>query len=173
VLIIVSDYEIKSARAERKGFQISFGKSGREERRFKMGAKESERSLGDLKEEIGKAAAALRAAGAREVYLFGSAARGNLRENSDIDMAVSGLPPKRFFHAMGEVSRIFNRSLDLIDLDEDNPFTRYLKEGVVATNKEQLPARPREGERAESLSVSHRLKKLPVEEEIAGKEKSI
>ena len=93
-----------------------------------MGTKELEHRLDDLKEEIGKAAAALRAAGAREVYLFGSVASGKVREDSDIDMAVSGLPPKRFFHAMSEVSRILNRSLDLIDLDEDNPFTRYLKE---------------------------------------------
>jgi predicted nucleotidyltransferase len=93
-----------------------------------MGTKELEQRLDDLKEEIGNAAAALRAAGAREVYLFGSAAKGKLREDSDIDMAVSGLPPKNFFRAMSEASRIFNRSLDLIDLDEDNPFTRYLRE---------------------------------------------
>ena len=82
----------------------------------------------NLQEEIGKVAEALREAGACEVYLFGSAARGKLREDSDIDMAVSGLPPKSFFHAMSKAGRILNRSLDLIDLDENNPFTRYLKE---------------------------------------------
>jgi predicted nucleotidyltransferase len=82
----------------------------------------------NLKAGIGKAASALITAGAREVYLFGSAARGKLRQDSDIDMAVSGLPPKSFFRAMSKAGRILNRSLDLIDLDEDNPFTRYLKE---------------------------------------------
>jgi len=82
----------------------------------------------DLREEIGKAAAALKVAGAREVYLFGSAIRGKLRDDSDIDLAVSGLPPERFFRAMSEASRIVRRSLDLVDLDEENPFTRYLKE---------------------------------------------
>ncbi len=74
-----------------------------------------------------QAIAELKAAGAREVYAFGSTAQGKLRENSDIDMAVSGLPPELFFRAMGRASRILGRPLDLVDLDEDNPFTRYLK----------------------------------------------
>ena len=50
---------------------------------------------------IEKAAAALKAAGAREVYVFGSASKGKLRPESDVDMAVSGLPPEVFFGAMG------------------------------------------------------------------------
>ena len=74
------------------------------------------------------AAAALRAAGAREVYVFGSAANGNLREDSDIDLAVSGLPPEVFFRAMARASRAAGRPIDLINLDRDNPFTRFLKE---------------------------------------------
>jgi len=82
----------------------------------------------ELKELIRKAAIALKEAGAREVYLFGSAATGIMREESDIDMAVSGLPPEVFFKAMGRAGDILQRSLDLVDLDEDNPFTRYLKE---------------------------------------------
>jgi hypothetical protein len=35
--------------------------------------------------------------GAREVYLFGSAATDKMREGSDVDLAVTGLPPERFF----------------------------------------------------------------------------
>jgi predicted nucleotidyltransferase len=77
---------------------------------------------------IEKAAAALKAAGAREVYIFGSARKGKLRPGSDVDMAVSGLPPEVFFRAMARASRALGRPIDLIDLDEDNPFTRYLKE---------------------------------------------
>ncbi|HEX5410304.1 MAG TPA: nucleotidyltransferase domain-containing protein [Terriglobia bacterium] len=46
---------------------------------------------------IEEAAAALKAAGAREVYVFGSAATGKMRENSDVDMAVSNLPAGVFF----------------------------------------------------------------------------
>jgi len=77
---------------------------------------------------IEKAAAALKAAGAREVYLFGSVSRGRLRPDSDVDIAVSGLPPEVFFQAMGKASRAVGRPVDLIDLDVENPFTRYLKE---------------------------------------------
>jgi len=82
----------------------------------------------DLKRRIERAAEALRAAGAKEVYLFGSAAMGRLDPDSDVDLAVSGLPPRRFFHAMGEAADLLSCPLDLVDLDEDTPFTRYLKE---------------------------------------------
>lgn len=77
---------------------------------------------------IQRAAETLKAAGAREVYVFGSAAKGKLRENSDVDMAVSGLAPEVFFRAMAAAHDALRRPLDLVDLDEDNPFTRYLKE---------------------------------------------
>lgn len=82
----------------------------------------------DLALRIDKAAEALRAAGAREVYVFGSVAEGKMRANSDVDMAVSGLPPEVFFRAMAAAHDALGRPLDLIDLDEENPFTRYLKE---------------------------------------------
>jgi len=82
----------------------------------------------DLMARIRKAAEALKAFGAKEVYVFGSAATGKMREYSDIDLAVSGLPPEKFFPAMGKAGDALDRELDLVDLDEDNPFTRYLKE---------------------------------------------
>jgi len=81
-----------------------------------------------LRRQIDKAAAVLKAAGAREVHLFGSAARGRLRPDSDVDLAVSGLPPAVFFRAMAQVSAVLERPVDLVDLDEVTPFTRYLKE---------------------------------------------
>jgi predicted nucleotidyltransferase len=77
---------------------------------------------------VERAVAALKAAGAREVYLFGSAAKGLLRERSDVDLAVSGLPAEVFVRAAAKASRAFGRPVDLIDLDEDNPFNRYLKD---------------------------------------------
>ena len=69
----------------------------------------------------------LKQSGAREVYIFGSAAGGTLREDSDVDLAVSGLAPEKFFEAMGRASDLLDRPLHLIDLDEDNLFTAYLK----------------------------------------------
>jgi predicted nucleotidyltransferase len=85
-------------------------------------------SVGLLHRARAGAAAALRAAGAREVYVFGSASKGKLRPGSDVDLAVSGLPPEVFFRAMGKASRAVGRPVDLVDLDEDSLFTRYLKE---------------------------------------------
>ncbi|MGH9849397.1 MAG: nucleotidyltransferase family protein, partial [Blastocatellia bacterium] len=41
----------------------------------------------EIRQLIERAVTVLKAAGAREVYLFGSAARGRMRENSDIDLA--------------------------------------------------------------------------------------
>ncbi|MGO9268701.1 MAG: nucleotidyltransferase family protein [Terriglobia bacterium] len=76
---------------------------------------------------VGKAASALKAVGAKEVYVFGSASKGKMRPNSDVHMAVSGLPPEVFFRALAKASRALGRPVDLIDVDRDNPFTRYLK----------------------------------------------
>ena len=81
-----------------------------------------------IRELIEKAATVLRDAGATEVYLFGSASGGELRKGSDIDLAVAGLPPERFFEAMGQAADILQCRLDLVDLDEESPFTRYLRE---------------------------------------------
>ena len=82
----------------------------------------------DMQGLIERAASVLKAAGAREVYVFGSAARGDSREGSDVDLAVSGLPPQVFFKAMGQAGDVLGRPLDLVDLDEETPFARYLKE---------------------------------------------
>lgn len=82
----------------------------------------------ETKQLLQVAAQALKAAGAREVYVFGSAARQTLRPDSDIDLAVSGLPPHKFFHAMGQAQMAIARPLDLIDLDDDTPFVRLLRE---------------------------------------------
>ncbi len=82
----------------------------------------------ELRQAIQRAAAALKAAGAREVYLFGSVAKGRLREGSDIDLAVAGLPPQVFFRAMADAHEALGCQLDLIDLDEESDFVRYLRE---------------------------------------------
>lgn len=81
-----------------------------------------------IKESIERAAAELKLSGAEAVYIFGSAARGTMRDDSDIDFAVSGLPPDKFFKAFSLASSLFERPIQLVDLDEVTPFTRYLKE---------------------------------------------
>lgn len=81
-----------------------------------------------IKEAIERAASALKDLGAREVYVFGSAASGRASAGSDVDLAVTGLPPEVFFRAMAVAGDILDRELDLVCLDDDNPFTRYLRE---------------------------------------------
>jgi predicted nucleotidyltransferase len=82
----------------------------------------------ELQQAVQQAAAILKAAGAEAVYLFGSMARESIRPDSDIDLAVTGLPPNKFFQTMGQILSVLPRPLDLIDLDVDTPFTRYLKQ---------------------------------------------
>ena len=80
-----------------------------------------------LDDLLTQGAALLKSAGAREVYVFGSVAAGRNREDSDIDLAVSGLPPASFFPALARLGDLFDRPVDLVDLDRADPFTTYLK----------------------------------------------
>jgi predicted nucleotidyltransferase len=75
---------------------------------------------------IHKAALELRRHGASAVYIFGSQAAGAPRDDSDVDIAVKGLPPRRFFRAMADAQAVLNKTLDLVDLDEPSPFVDYL-----------------------------------------------
>jgi len=87
----------------------------------------------DIKRDVEAAVKILREAGAREVFIFGSAGHGTERPDSDLDLAVKGLPPEKFFEAMGTMVFELSRTFDLVDLDERNPFTEYLerKGGLV------------------------------------------
>lgn len=81
-----------------------------------------------LASRIPEAARGLREHGAREVYVFGSAACGGLREDSGVDMAVTGLPAAVFFQAWPRAVRCFpGREMDLVDLDAGGPFVERLK----------------------------------------------
>lgn len=77
---------------------------------------------------VAKAGAILVEEGATEVYLFGSAAEGRVREESDLDLAVRGLPAARYFRAVGRLLRELPCPVDVINLDGDTPFARRLLE---------------------------------------------
>lgn len=82
-----------------------------------------------LKDLINKAAAILRSHGAQEVYAFGSAIDNDFdMERSDIDLAIRGMPPENFYSAIGEALCTLDRSVDIIDLDGDTAFSRFLIE---------------------------------------------
>jgi predicted nucleotidyltransferase len=79
-------------------------------------------------EEKAVAAAAnlLRSLGATQVFIFGSAARAELGPESDVDMAVTGLPSQVYFSAVSKASDLVGRPVDLVDLDDPTPLVRYL-----------------------------------------------
>lgn len=72
------------------------------------------------------AANLLRSMGASQVFIFGSAVKGGLRPDSDVDMAVRGLPSQIYFSAISKASDLFGRPVDLVDLDDPTPLVRYL-----------------------------------------------
>jgi predicted nucleotidyltransferase len=81
----------------------------------------------EIHTQIEKAADIFKRAGAEAGYLFGSAAENKLRPDSDVDLAVSGLKPNLFFQTVSQAEDFLQRPLDVIDLDIETPFTRYLK----------------------------------------------
>ncbi|MCP4348627.1 MAG: nucleotidyltransferase domain-containing protein [Desulfobacterales bacterium] len=79
-------------------------------------------------ENIRRAVDILREAGCSDIFLFGSLAEDNFREGSDIDIAVRGCPRKKFFYVLGKLLRNLDYPVDMVDLDEDNDFCRFLIE---------------------------------------------
>jgi predicted nucleotidyltransferase len=74
-----------------------------------------------------EAANMLQSMGASQVFVFGSLV-SELRPDSVIDMAVSGLPARLYFSAVSRASDILGRPVDLVDLDDDTALVRYLVE---------------------------------------------
>lgn len=77
-------------------------------------------------EAVLAAANMLLSMGASQVFVFGSLVTGKLRPDSDIDLAVSGLPAKLYFSAVSRASDILGRPVDLVDLDDDTALVRHL-----------------------------------------------
>ena len=85
-----------------------------------------------FQKDIQKAVTILKDAGCSEVFLFGSITSGEVREKSDIDLAVRGCPQEKFFHLLGKLMMELDNAIDLVDLDSQDVFARYLeKEGEL------------------------------------------
>ena len=69
-----------------------------------------------------------------EIYLFGSRARGNFRENSDIDIGI--LSKSDISYKLSELREIIENSnlpqtVDIVDLNENKKFLEIVKkEGI-------------------------------------------
>lgn len=74
----------------------------------------------------------LKEAGCKEIFIFGSLIKGDIREDSDIDLAIRGCPSGMYFHVLGKLLIELNHPVDLIDLDRGDDFAKYLeKEGEL------------------------------------------
>lgn len=79
----------------------------------------------------------MREFGATSVWVFGSLAGDRLgrkvfRLDSDIDLAVRGIPPEMFFRAYGRIMGASDFSIDLVDVDACAPQLQkvILEEGI-------------------------------------------
>ncbi len=79
-----------------------------------------------MKKRVEKAAILLKSAGCKEVFLFGSVAEGSDNENSDIDIAIKGCPPGRFFELLGKLMLELDCRVDLVNLDHEDAFSKHL-----------------------------------------------
>lgn len=81
---------------------------------------------GALRRDIHRAVDILKEEGCTEVLVFGSVVNGRFDQDSDIDIAVRGCPPERFFHTYGRLLLALSHPIDLIDLDTHDSFADYL-----------------------------------------------
>ena len=66
----------------------------------------------------------------RRVLLFGSSADPN-REANDIDLAIEGIVPEKFFSFYGDLLFSLSKPVDLIDLSNNTKFNRLVyREGI-------------------------------------------
>lgn len=75
-------------------------------------------------------------------YVFGSILRSSFSEDSDIDIAFTGLADKDFFKAMAFLSSILERDVDVIQLEGHRLREKVLKEGLFI-NKETYTEKAR------------------------------
>lgn len=65
-----------------------------------------------------EAAALLRRRGAQRVWLFGSLAENRPRPESDVDLAVEGLPAACYFDVLAELTETVGTRVDLVCLEK-------------------------------------------------------
>ncbi len=68
------------------------------------------------------------AVGCRDVFIFGSVAAGRNRPRSDLDIAVRGCPPERFYHLLGRLMDELTHPVDLVDLDTEIRVAEFLEQ---------------------------------------------
>ncbi len=82
--------------------------------------------------DMEKAISILEEIGCSEIYIFGSMIDGPVTPESDIDIAVKGIPTGSFFKVLAKLMMQMDHPVDLISLEKDNRFGNMLqKEGYL------------------------------------------
>ncbi|MDR1290205.1 MAG: nucleotidyltransferase domain-containing protein [Planctomycetaceae bacterium] len=68
----------------------------------------------------------LKSEGCSAIYLFGSIVTGKINAESDIDIGVKGLPPKKFIRTYSVLNEKLSNKVDLVDFDVNNDFFEML-----------------------------------------------
>ena len=86
----------------------------------------------EFRADIRRAVSILKEGGCSEVHVFGSVAEGRVHEGSDLDLAVRGCPPERFFALLGRLLTELDHAVDLVDLDRDHRISSFLTSHQLA-----------------------------------------
>jgi len=78
------------------------------------------------KKDIEMATNLLKNEGCETVFLFGSLVTGKIRDDSDIDIGVKGLPKNKFFEVYSRLYFDFENKIDLVDFDTNSDFYSML-----------------------------------------------
>ena len=76
----------------------------------------------EIKSEVKEVVNLLKENGCKRVYLFGSIVNGKFKKDSDIDVAISGLEPKKFIMVYSKIMMTIDRKVDLVDLDDEDDY---------------------------------------------------
>jgi predicted nucleotidyltransferase len=87
----------------------------------------------DLDKDVKDVVELLKENGCKKIYLFGSIVNGKFKKDSDIDVAISGLEPRKFIMVYSKIMMSVDRKVDLVDLDDTED---YFVKNVL--NKEEL-----------------------------------
>jgi predicted nucleotidyltransferase len=64
--------------------------------------------------------------GCEAIFLFGSLVTGKIRDNSDIDIGIKGLPKGKFLEVYSRLYFDMENNIDLIDFDTNSDFFSML-----------------------------------------------
>ncbi len=82
----------------------------------------------DFEKKLLDATTYLKSLGVQEIILFGSLADGTFDHHSDIDLAVSGIPPRAYFAAVAELPSLIDWKVDLVAIDHARKgFVAYIR----------------------------------------------